>query len=133
MLTDPVSVRRRNRRTLVAAIGVGVGGGLLLREVAGYPLAGELVYWLGIVAAIAVWVRSPVPLLDERDRALERRASQATISVTAVAVVLAASAARVLSVTDTVAVPDTVWTVLWAYVGLFVVWVGSYAWLRYRP
>lgn len=135
MLTgrDPVALRRRNRRLVVGAVVTGVVLGIGLRDGAGYPLAGELLYWLGIVVALAIWWTSPVPLFDERDRALERRASHRTILVLAVVLVVGASLARLLSITATVTVPTAVWTMLWVSAGVILVWVGNYVVVRYRP
>lgn len=114
-------------------IGGGVAIGLLLREVLGYPLLGEVVYWVGIIGFLAVWIGSPVTLFDERDTALERRASKLTLELCAVVLALGASTARVLTYTDTISVPSEIWAVLWGYVALFVTFAVIYSWLRYRP
>lgn len=124
--------RRRYRRVVVGAVFGGVGGGLLLRWGLGYPLVGEAVYWLGIVLALVVWLATPVALFDERDAALERRASQVTLSVFAVVLVLGASAARVLTYAELYEVPEPVWAALWGYVALFATFGVVYLALRYR-
>lgn len=109
----------------------GVGIGLLLREVLGYPLLGEAVYWLGIVAFLAVWLGTSVTLFDERDRQFERRASQLTLAAFAVVLVVGASLARVLPRVTDYAVPDAVWPALYAYASLYAVFLVAYAWVRY--
>lgn len=130
--TDRLSKRRFYRRLTVGLLAGGVGLGLLLREVLGYPLAGEAVYWTGVVGALAVLFGSPVSLFDERDRSIERTASQITLTVAGVVLVLGASAARVATYTGTYDVPTEVSAVLWGYVGLFAVFAVVYGWIRYR-
>jgi hypothetical protein len=110
----------------------GVGIGLVLRLLLERPLLGEAVYWVGVLGFLAVWFGSPVTLFDERDKALEQRASVLTLGVFAVVFPVSASAARVLSYTDTIEVPAEIWTVLWGYVALYGVFAGIYGWLRYR-
>lgn len=131
--TERLSRQRRYRRLMFGFVAAGVVLGLTLREALGAPLLGEAVYWVGIVGFIAVWWASPVTLFDERDRSLERRASHLTLSLFAVVLVVGASTARVLTYTDTYAVPSQVWVALWAYVALFVTFGVAYVWLRYRP
>ncbi|MFB6074558.1 MAG: DUF2178 domain-containing protein [Haloarculaceae archaeon] len=124
--------RRTYRRLMVAVLAAGVAAALLLREWLGRPLLGEAAYWLGVLAFLAVWLGTDVTLFDERDRALERRASQVTLVLCAAVLVVGASAARVLSVTDAADVPPAAWHVLWGYAALFVVFGAVYLWLRYR-
>jgi len=130
---DRLARQRFYRRLLVGFVVGGVGLGLVLRIGLGYPLVGEAVYWLGIVGFLAVWRGTSITLVDERDRALERRASQITLAAFGAILVVGASSARVLSYTDTYEVPGMVWTVLWGYVALFGVFGVVYLWLRYRP
>ncbi len=117
---------------MVGFVVVGTLLGLTLRELLGYPLVGETVYWLGILGFLAVWQGTSISLFDERDRALERRASHLTLSLFAVVLVVGASAARLLSYTNTYTVPVELWAVLWGYVALFVVFAVVYLGLRYR-
>jgi uncharacterized membrane protein len=130
---DRLSKQRRYRRLLVGFVAGGVALGLLLREVLGYPLVGEAAYWLGIAGFLAVWLGTPVQLFDERDRALERRASQLTLTVFAVVLIVGASVVRVLDYTGAYEVPLAVSAVLWGYVALFVTFGVVYFGLRYRP
>jgi len=123
---------RRYRQLLV---GFPVGGAIiaiLLREVLGYPLVSEAVYWVGIVGFLAVWLGTSVTLFDERDHALERRASQLTLTIFAPVLVVAASLARVLPKVSDVAVPDAVWPALYAFVALYAVFGIVYLTLRSR-
>ena len=130
--SNPLAQQRFYRRLLGGFIVGGTAVGLVLREGLGYPLLGEAIYWLGIVGFLAVWRGTPVTLFDERDRALERRASQLTLVLFAVVLVLGASSARVLSYVTTYEVPAAIWTVLWGYVALFGVFGVVYLGLRYR-
>ena len=129
--TDRLARIRLYRRLILGSIVVGVLAGLALRFL-DYPLAGEAVYWLGILVALGVWLGTSVPLFDERDAALERRASQRTMTIFAVVLIVGASAARVLPLVSDVVVPREVWGALYGYVALFAVWVAAYLWLRFR-
>jgi len=130
--SNPLARQRFYRRLLTGLLVGGVALGLVLREGLGYPLLGEAIYWLGVIGALAVWLGTSMPLFDERDNALERRASQLTLALFAVVLVLGASSARVLSYTTTYEVPAAIWTVLWGYVALFGVFGVVYLGLRYR-
>jgi len=120
------------RRLMIGFVLGGVAISLVLREVINYPLLGEAVYWVGIIGFLAVWLGTSLTLFDERDRALERQASQVTLTLFAVVLVVGASAARVVSYTDTYTVPVELWAVLWGYVALFGTFGVVYSWLRYR-
>ena len=116
---------------MFGSVGSGVAAGLALRA-AGYPLAGEVVYWFGIAGFLAVLFGAPVDLFDERDVAIERRASQLTIGVFAFVLVLGASTARLLPRVTDYAVPPAVHGALYGYVALFVVFGIVYGYVRSR-
>ena len=109
----------------------GVAIGLMLRSV-GYPFVGEAVYWLGVIGFVGVWGGTSLTLFDERDRALERRAAATTLTVSAPVLAIGASAARVLTWTDTYTVPTVVWGALYGYVAVFVTFGVVFVWHRYR-
>jgi len=111
---------------------VGVVLGLALRYL-DYPLAGEVAYWLGILAFLGIWLGTPVRLFDERDVAIEQRASQVTLSLFAAVLVVGASAARVLPLVSSYSVSAFVSGALYGYVALFVGFAVVYGWLRFRP
>ena len=116
-------------------IGLILGGvtvSLVLREVINYPLLGEAVYWLGIIGFLAVWLGTPLTLFDERDQEIERQASQITLTLFAVVLVVGASAGRVLSYTNMYTVPAAIWAALWGYAALFGTFIIVYLWVRYR-
>jgi len=129
---NQLSRQRMYRRLMIGFVLGGVAISLVLREVINYPLLGEAVYWVGIIGFLAVWLGTSLTLFDERDRALERQASQVTLTLFAVVLVVGASAARVVSYTDTYTVPVELWAVLWGYVALFGTFGVVYSWLRYR-
>jgi 4-hydroxybenzoate polyprenyltransferase len=128
----PLARIRRYRRLFFGSVLAGVLAALALRFL-GYPLLGEAIYWVGLLLAVGIWLGSSTPLFDERDAALERRASQVTISVFAVVLIVGASAARVLPRVSDVVVPPEVVGALYGYVALFAVFAVSYLWFRYRP
>jgi uncharacterized membrane protein len=127
-----LSKQRLYRRLMFGFIAVGVVVGLVFRFL-GYPLVGELIYWIGIIGFLAVWRGTSLTLFDERDRALEQQASQITLSVFAIVLVLGASAARVIPRISTYTVPTEFVGALYGYVALFVVFGVSYLWVQYRP
>ena len=133
-MTEPVSAppvtrRRQYRGLLFGSVVAGSVLGVGLRTL-GYPVAGEAVYWVGILAFLAVWRFTPVTLFDERDAELERRASNLTLVVAAVVLVVGASAARLASVTGLYDVPPVVSGVLYGYVGLFVVFAAALGYVK---
>ena len=131
--TDRLSLQRRYRRLMIGCILGGVAIALVLREFLEYPLVSEVVYWLGILGFFAVWWLSPVQLFDERDSALESRASHVTMYVLAAVLVVGATIGRVLPRISAYEIPDAVFYGLYAYVSVFVVWAIAYLVLRYRP
>lgn len=130
--TNRLSKQRRYRRLMVGCVLGGVAAALALRYL-DYPLLGELAYWLGIVGSLAIWRGTSIALFDERDQALERRASHLVVLAFVPVLVVGAAAARVLSYTGTYTVPSEIWAVLWGYVALYAAFGVAYAWLRYRP
>lgn len=129
--TNRLSKRRRHRRLLVGSVVGGAGVSLLLREVLGYPVLAEAAYWLGILGFLGVLLGTSETLFDERDRQLERRASQLTLTAFAVVLVVGASAARTLPRVSDYVVPDAVWPALYAYASLYVAFAVAYGWVRY--
>ncbi|WP_135820527.1 DUF2178 domain-containing protein [Halostella litorea] len=128
---ERVASRRHYRRLMFGSIAVAVVLSLSLRFL-DYPLIGEAVYWLGIVGfAAAAWL-SPVELFDERDNEVERRASQTTLGVIGVVLVVGASASRTLAALDIYTMPAAVWGALYGYVLVFVVFGVAYTWVSRR-
>lgn len=129
---DRPSKQRLYRRLMYGFVFGGVAAGLVLRELLGYPLLGEGVYWVGILGFFTVWRGTSLTLFDERDRALEQRASHLTLTLAAGALIVGASAARLVPRVSSYAVPPEIWPALYAYVALFCVFGIAYTWLRHR-
>ena len=129
---NPLAKQRKYRRLMVGFVAGGVALALLLREVLGYPLVSEAVYWVGIVGFLAVWLGTSVTLFDERDRELERRASQFTLTIFAPILVVAASLARVLPRVTDYTVPEPIVHALYGYIALYAVFGVVYFGIRSR-
>jgi len=129
--TDRLAKIRRYRRLMYASILVGVAGFIAGDEL-GYPLAGLAVYWAGILSFFGIWKGTSVTLFDERDAALERRASHATIAIVGVIGVLSFTSLVVVGEMATVEVPDLVWNLYLGYAALFALWGAVYTVLKYR-
>jgi hypothetical protein len=130
-LPPKLAKRRTYRRLMFGSLFAGVVLALAARG-AGYPLVGEAVYWVGILGFAGVWLSTSVTLFDERDTALERRASQLALTIAAPLLIVAASALRtaneVFGYTAPAVVQGAVYGVIAVYV-LFVLALG-YVWLR---
>jgi len=127
--TERLARGRTYRRLMFGSVLAGVAAGFALRYL-DYPLLGEGVYWLGIVGFLAVWRGTSTTLFDERDVALERRASQLTLLLFAVVLVVGASAARLLPLFGSGTVPPAVRGALYGYAALFAAFGVVYVWLR---
>jgi len=127
-----LSRMRRYRRLAIGAVLAGVAGNLALRTL-DFPVAAEVVYIGGFLAFLAIWLGTDVTLFDEREQAIEQRASAATLSITAVIVVFGAATARLFPPLLGTTVPTAVHYALYAFIVQFVLFAGVYGWLRYRP
>jgi uncharacterized membrane protein len=129
---NPLAKQRKYRRLLFGVLFGGVAIALLLREVLGYPLVSEAVYWVAVVGFFAVLFGSSVTLFDERDRALEERASRVTLTILAPILAITASLARLLPRVSDYALPEAVWPVLYGFIGVYVLFAVIYGVLRTR-
>ncbi|EMA45316.1 hypothetical protein [Halococcus saccharolyticus] len=129
---DRLSKRRRYRRL---SVGCAIGGtlGFVAAANAGYPLVGVGLYWLGFLVLLGIWRGTAVSLFDERDAALERRASHITLNVIAVAGIAGWPALLVLEETGYYTIPSALEGALFGYAVLFGVFGIAYLWVRYRP
>jgi uncharacterized membrane protein len=116
---------------MYASVAVGVVGFLLADEL-GYSLVGLGLYWAGLVAFVGIWKETSVSLFDERDAALERRASHLTLQIAAVVGFVVMTALVVIEEVGGGA-PELVWGGFLALSGLFVLFGVVYTVLRYRP
>lgn len=129
---DRLSKRRRYRRLSFGCVIAGTVGFFVAANV-GYPLVGVGLYWLGFLAFVGVWRGTAVSLVDERDAAHERRASQLTLSVIAVVGIAGWPALLVLEETGRYTTPPALEGALLGYAVLFGVFGAAYLWVRYRP
>ncbi|WP_232820473.1 DUF2178 domain-containing protein [Halorussus litoreus] len=124
--------KRTYKRLMFGVLLGGVGLALLLREVLGYPLISEAVYWLGIVGFFAIGFGTSLTLFDERDRALERRASHLTLNIMAPVLATVASVGRLLPRLTDYALPAEIWPALYGVIAVYAVFGISYTVLRYQ-
>ena len=126
---DWLSKRQTYRRLMSGAVFGGVAVGLVLRWL-DYPVVGEAVYWVGILAFFAIWKGADIELMDERDLELERRASVSAIGIVGAVLVVVASASRLVTRLTDYTVPTLMWGALYGYVGLFIAFGVAYFYHR---
>ncbi|WP_331235961.1 DUF2178 domain-containing protein [Natronorarus salvus] len=129
--TEPLARRRRHRRLIYGSLAVGILGllvGIRLEQF----LAGVLVYWAGFAGMLGVWWFSPVRLYDERETAIERRASDYTLGVFAFALVIGAPGGLVLEDGGVLTLPPSFHGSVWALVAVYTVFGVIYTVLRRR-
>jgi uncharacterized membrane protein len=129
---DWLDRRRRYRRLCYFVLGAGIAG-FVIAERFGAPLLGVGVYWAGVVAFFGVRRGSPVALFDERDRALERRASHDALRVAGVALVVLAPGTAALEAAGYYDAPAVVEGALLGYAALFLIFGIAYLARRYGP
>lgn len=134
--TEPIRDGRRYRRLILGLVTVGVAG-LLVGMGVQRTLAGLVVYALAVVGAFGtlLYARlgSSVALQDEREAALERRASHVTIQLFGYLGLFAFVALFLLDATGARALGAAEETLLYAYAAISLTWGAVYLWLRYRP
>lgn len=128
---ERLSKVRRYRRLFVGCLVVAVGG-FLVGSNLGYPLVGVGVYWAGVLGMLAVWKGTSLQVFDERERALDRRASHVTLTIAGLALIAGAPGQVVLSELGYELSP-LVEGALWGLTAQFAVFGVVYVWLRYRP
>lgn len=95
--------------------------GLWIASLAGYPIVGVLLYWIGIGAMFVLLFRAPVQLFDERDQRLEQRAASLTLNTVAIAGIIAIPGAVALQEAGIIEIPKWTMGAILGFVGLFVV------------
>jgi uncharacterized membrane protein len=124
--------RRRYRRGAFGILAAGVVGFAIGVSI-DRPVVGVGLYWAGFVGFFALKRWSPIELFDERDCALERRASYDAVRLAGVAMVVFAPGASVLEETGSYEIPRAVEGAFLGYVALFAVFGIAYLARRYRP
>lgn len=123
--------QERYRKLMFGTIGLGIAASIVLRALE-YPLVGEAIYWLGIIGFLGIWFGTSVSLFDERDARLEQRASQFTLYVAAVVLIVGASGSRVYATVTDQAVPPALEGAIYGYIALFAVFGVAFLWVRYQ-
>lgn len=129
--TDRHSRRRRYKRLMYGALWIGIVG-LLVGSYLGRIVPGVLVYWAGFFAMLGIWRFSPVQLYDERDTAIERKASDYTLGVFAFVLVVGAPGGIALEQGGVVDLPGAFSGAMWTLVAVYAVFGAIYTVLRYR-
>lgn len=131
---NSLEIRERNRERLNRSIGLGVGGFLVATLAAVvapagvsdlFLFAGVAAYYLGVAGSVVVWRRSAVPLFDERETRIERRAGRVVAMVLVIVAIVGIPADVVLDVTGAVDVPLALRGAIWGYALLAL--VGAFA------
>lgn len=125
-----LATRTRYRRLSMGSLLGGIVG-LLTIDAVGPPLAAVAVYWLGVVGFFTIRRLAPMTLFDERDCALERRASYDALRVVGAALIVGAPAAAVLEQMGRLTVPPVVDGALIGIAATFGVFGLAYLARRY--
>lgn len=128
---DWLATRTRYRRLSLGSL-VGGAAGFLFISTVGPPLAAVGVFWLGCVGFFAVRRVAPMTLFDERDRALEHRASYDTLRVVGAVLVVVTPVSLVLEENGWLTVPPVADGVLLGIAATFGVFGVAYVVRRYR-
>ena len=121
--------RQRYKRLMFGCLAIGIAG-LLLGSYLDQYLVGVLIYWAGFFGMLGVWQFSPVTLYDERDTAIERKASDYTLGVFAFVLVLGAPGGVALEEASVLTLPAAFGGAMWALVAVYVVFGVIYTVLR---
>lgn len=129
--TDWLATRRRYKQLMYGLLGVG-----LLGLFAGYSfdqfIVGVIIYWAGFFGMIGIWQLSPVTLYDERETAIERKASDYTLGVFAFVLVVGWPGGLALEEAGVMTLPPTFVGAMWALVAVYTVFSLIYTVLRRR-
>ncbi len=126
-----IARRRRHKRLMFGCLIVGIAG-LTIGTYVDQYLLGVLIYWSGFFGMLGVWQFSPVTLYDERDTAIERKASDYTLGVFAFILVLGAPGGITLEASGVLALPEAFDGAMWTLVAVFTVFGVIYTVLRFR-
>jgi peptidoglycan/LPS O-acetylase OafA/YrhL len=128
---DRLSKIRLYRRLMYGAVLAGTAG-FAVASAVDRTLIGVALYWAGFLAFLGLWRGTAVTLFDERDCALERRASHVTLNVLAAVGILAWPSVVVLSEVTDYSPPPEYRGGLLAFAAVYVVFAAVYVALRYR-
>ena len=118
---------QRYKRVVNWIFAVGIAG-LFAGLVFDQPLAGTTIYlagtWFGSGLAAVLPRVSDATLIDERDRAVHRRASGLAVNVTAAVGITVVPALYALSAAELVRITPTMWGAIWMGSAFFLLWGG---------
>jgi len=123
--------RRRYKRLMYGSLAAGIIG-LFVGSYLDRFLAGVIVYWAGFFGMIGIWQFSPVTLYDERDTAIERKASDYTLGVFAFVLVIGAPGGIALEEGGVLTLSPAFGGAMWALVAVYAVFGANYTALRRR-
>jgi uncharacterized membrane protein len=130
--TTRPSARKRYKRIAYGLLGAGILALFVAIALDRFVL-GVALYWAGGLGMALVQRFSPVELYDERDSAIERRASQTTLNVFAYVFVLGTPGGLVLAETGAVALPGWFHGATWTLFAIYVVFGAVAVYHKYRP
>jgi uncharacterized membrane protein len=112
--TNVLETRRQYQKRMNHSAGVGFVLGVVLLTVGAFvgdavTVLGVGVYWAGMFGYLYFRHRAPVDVRDEREQRISREASELTLEILAVAVILATPTATVFDSTGVYDVPEFVW------------------------
>jgi len=126
---------KRYRRVIIGLFAIGVLS-LIAGEAVGYSLAGLVVYAVTVLTGVCMCLYlhfgTAIPLQDERERGLERRASNTTIYLFAYLGLPAFISLFLLDATGYYRMGPTAEVLLNGFAVLYLTWGGIYALFRYR-
>lgn len=114
---------------MFGCLAVGIVG-LLLGSYLDQYLVGVFIYWAGFFGMLGVWQFSPVTLYDERDTAIERKASDYTLGVFAFVLVLGAPGGIALEEAGVLTLPAVFSGAMWTLVAVYAIFGVIYTVLQ---
>lgn len=129
--TDDPLARRRSARRLFGGLIAAAMLAFIGLDWLGRPLAAVGAYWLLVLGAAAVLYRSD-HVMDERDRALERRTSHRAVQLVGAGLIVLGPGLSALDDAGLYEVPTLVHGVLFGWVALYAVWGLAYVWTYLR-
>lgn len=129
--TTRPSTRKRYKRIAYGLLGAGILALWIAIALDRFVL-GVVLYWTGGIGMGVVQRFSPIELYDERDKTIERKASQSTLNVFAYVFILGAPGGLVLAETGAVTLPGEFYGATWTLFAIYVVYGAAVAYHKYR-
>lgn len=125
------AARKRYKRIAYGLLGAGIAA-LFVAVALDRFVLGVACYWAGGIGMGLVQRFSPVTLYDERDDAIERRASQTTLTLFAYVFVLGTPGGLVLAETGYVDLPGEFYGATWTLFAVYVAFGAAVLYHRRR-